>query len=349
MTSKSLFMKIIMRSKALNSGWMPLRHVACLSLVSCPIPFNRVDERPSRTNQTTPPPHTHTDAHQKKKRKANSSSLGFSLWYWFCCSPSVHVKRSMLRCSTEMSQKCTAIRTWTILSTKRHFSKPSIISYLSHILSKQFDIYRFQESGQKGSGSACCQANPSEIKGVDEAPSCGEIAGFLFWQGWEKEHTLYHSSGENNIEKVIGITDNALKALLFLLHSSWRDAFLSETSASDKVAWLSLHNACVDETPERTTMPAVTDISVCHMAASQHTDTATCSDGLTQRWEQFSERASVVVKTNRRGTRNHVFWFISHICNKPRHLFFYSFFYLLANRWQCNIKYETGVLKLPYI
>lgn len=156
--------------------------------------------------------------------------------------------------------------------------------------------------------------------------------------------------GENNIEKVIGITDNALKALLFLLHSSWRDAFLSETSASDKVAWLSLHNACVDETPERATMPAVTDISVCHMAASQHTDTAMCSDGLTQRWEQFSERASVVVvKTNRRGTRNHVFWLISYICNQPRHLFFFSFFYLLANRWQCNIKYETGVLKLPSI
>lgn len=40
------------------------------------------------------------------------------------------------------------------------------------------------------------------------------------------------------------------------------------------------------------------------------TDTAMCSDGLTQRWEQLSERASVVVKANRHGTRNHMFGYI---------------------------------------
>lgn len=51
MTTKSLFMRTIMWSKALNLVWMPRGYVACLSLVSCPIQFKRVEERASCTNQ----------------------------------------------------------------------------------------------------------------------------------------------------------------------------------------------------------------------------------------------------------------------------------------------------------
>lgn len=49
--SKSLFMRTIMRSKALHSVAVPRGPVAFLSLVSCPIPFRRVDERAWCTNK----------------------------------------------------------------------------------------------------------------------------------------------------------------------------------------------------------------------------------------------------------------------------------------------------------
>lgn len=47
-----------------------------------------------------------------------------------------------------------------------------------------------------------------------------------------------------------------------------------------------------------------------HGREPAHTDTAMCWDGLTQRWEQLSERASVVVRENRQSTQDHVFGFI---------------------------------------
>lgn len=53
---KSLFMRIITWSKALHSAALPPGPVALLLLVSCPIPFRRVDERAWWTHTQNPPP-----------------------------------------------------------------------------------------------------------------------------------------------------------------------------------------------------------------------------------------------------------------------------------------------------
>ena len=65
--SKSLFMRAIMRSKALHSVAVPRGPVAFLSIVSCPIPFTGVDERTWCTNNEK----------KKKKKKAKASSRLF--------------------------------------------------------------------------------------------------------------------------------------------------------------------------------------------------------------------------------------------------------------------------------
>ena len=65
--SKSLFMRAIMRSKALHSVAVPRGPVAFLSIVSCPIPSTGVVERTWCTNNEK----------KKKKKKAKASSRLF--------------------------------------------------------------------------------------------------------------------------------------------------------------------------------------------------------------------------------------------------------------------------------
>lgn len=65
--SKSLFMRTIKWSKALNSVAVPRGPVAFLSLVSCSIPFRRVDERAWCTNK-------------KSKQQAILRKPGHGIW-----------------------------------------------------------------------------------------------------------------------------------------------------------------------------------------------------------------------------------------------------------------------------
>lgn len=81
-----------------------------------------------------------------------------------------------------------------------------------------------------------------------------------------------------------------------------------------------------------------------HGGDPAHTDTAMCSGGLTQRWEQLSERAPVVVKANGNGTQNHMFWYVFCIHSQQHHRTIFR----QASRWHCNIKAEASVLILLY-
>lgn len=141
------------------------------------------------------------------------------------------------------------------------------------------------------------------------------------------------------------MTDNTQKSCFIILAVIW---CIKKRNYSDDIVWLLLHNAHVDESHvllkgqqcQQCQCVCVTPRG----SEPAHTDTAMCSDGLTQRWEQLSER--VLCCCQRKTDMGHritcfEFFSVSATCQVWNG-------FRLASRWHCNLKAESSVLVLLY-